>query len=75
MEDMIKRLKKWAFSLQGKFIIVASTCIFIFTTAGSFFIISREESLYKRDIVNQGNVRYCQLFCVNLIKGQIGPHL
>ena len=53
---MIEKLRKWVFSLQGKFIIVASTCIFIFTTVGSFLIISREESLYKRDIVNQGNV-------------------
>lgn len=56
MGKMLKKLKKWAFSLQGKFIIVASTCIFIFTTVGSFLIISREESLYKRDIINQGNV-------------------
>lgn len=56
MKQIIKKLRKWAFSLQGKFIIVASTCIFIFTTVGSFLLISREESLYKRDIVNQGNV-------------------
>ena len=56
MKQIIKKLRKWAFSLQGKFIIVASTCIFIFTTVGSFLLISRAESLYKRDIVNQGNV-------------------
>lgn len=56
MKQIIKKLRKWVFSLQGKFIIVASTCIFIFTTVGSFLLISREESLYKRDIVNQGNV-------------------
>ncbi|MBT9537348.1 MAG: HAMP domain-containing protein, partial [Nitrospirae bacterium] len=53
---MIEKLRKWVFSLQGKFIIVASTCIFIFTTVGSFLLISREESLYKRDILNQGSV-------------------
>ena len=53
---MIEKLRKWVFSLQGKFIIVAFTCIFIFTTVGSFLLISREESLYKRDIVNQGSV-------------------
>ena len=56
MKQIIKKFRKLAFTLQCKFIIVASTCIFIFTTAGSFLIISREESLYKRDIVNQGNV-------------------
>ena len=56
MKSIIEKFRKLAFSLQCKFIIVASTCIFIFTTAGSFLIISREESLYKRDIVNQGSV-------------------
>ncbi|RJQ42093.1 MAG: HAMP domain-containing protein [Nitrospiraceae bacterium] len=56
MKQIIKKLRKWVFSLQGKFIIVASTCIFIFTSVGSFLIISREESLYKRDILNQGSV-------------------
>ncbi len=53
---MIKRLKKWVFSLQGKFIIVASLCILVFTTIGSFIIISREENLYRKDIINQGKV-------------------
>lgn len=56
MEQIIKKLRKWAFSLQGKFIIVASTCILIFSTVGSFLMISREESVSKRDMVNQGNV-------------------
>ncbi len=56
MKSIIEKFRKLAFSLQCKFIIVASTCIFIFTTVGSFLLISREESLYKRDIVNQGNV-------------------
>ncbi|MEW6409563.1 MAG: hypothetical protein AB1488_05560, partial [Nitrospirota bacterium] len=53
---MVEKLKKWIFSLQGKFILVASVCIFIFTTIGIFFILSREEKLYKQDIINQGNV-------------------
>lgn len=53
---MIEKLKKWTFSLQGKFILVASACIFIFTTIGSLIIISREEDLYRKDLVNQGNV-------------------
>lgn len=53
---MIKRLKKWVFSLQGKFILVASVCILIFTVAGGFIILSREENLYKQDITNQGKL-------------------
>lgn len=53
---MVKKSKKWIFSLQGKFIITASFCIFIFTTIGSFVILSREEELYKQDIMNQGKV-------------------
>lgn len=53
---MVKKSKKWIFSLQGKFIITASFCIFIFTTIGSFVILSREEELYRQDIMNQGKV-------------------
>ncbi|RJQ52155.1 MAG: HAMP domain-containing protein [Nitrospiraceae bacterium] len=53
---MAGKFKKWVFSLQGKFIITASFCILIFTTIGSFVILSREEELYKQDIMNQGKV-------------------
>jgi signal transduction histidine kinase len=53
---MFEKVKKWVFSLQGKFILVASLCILIFTTVGSFIILSREKNLYKQDIVNQGKV-------------------
>jgi hypothetical protein len=53
---MIKRLKKWIFSLQGKFIIVASICLLVFTTTGSFLILSREKNLYMKDIINQGKM-------------------
>lgn len=53
---MGKKFKKWVFSLQGKFIITASFCIFVFTTIGSFVILSREEELYRQDIMNQGKV-------------------
>jgi signal transduction histidine kinase len=53
---MFERLKKWIFSLQGKFILVASMCILVFTTIGSFVILSREENLYRQDITNQGSV-------------------
>ncbi|MDA8089151.1 MAG: ATP-binding protein [Nitrospiraceae bacterium] len=42
------------FSLQGKFILVASFCIFVFALIGSLVIISREERMYRQDIVNQG---------------------
>src|SRR4030067_3833915 len=50
---MIERLKKWVFSLQGKFILVAASCIFVFTTSGSFMILSRGENLYVQDMKNQ----------------------
>ena len=53
---MFEKLKRWIFSLQGKFILVASACIFIFTTIGSLIILSREERLYRQDLINQGNV-------------------
>ncbi|MEW6410191.1 MAG: ATP-binding protein [Nitrospirota bacterium] len=53
---MIEKLKKWVFSLQGKFIIVASVCILVFTIIGSVIILSREEDLYRQDIMNQGKV-------------------
>ena len=52
----IEKIRVWIFSLQGKFFIVASLCIIIFTTIGSFIIISREEKLYHQDIENQGKV-------------------
>ena len=56
MRTVGQKLKELVFSLQGKFIIVTSLCIFIFAIAGSFAILSREERLYKQDIINQGNV-------------------
>lgn len=53
---MTKKLKRWVFSLQGKFILVASMCLLVFTTTGSFLILSREKNLYMQDIINQGRV-------------------
>lgn len=53
---MIKKLKKWVFSLQGKFILVTSMCLLVFTTTGSFLILSREKNLYMQDITNQGKI-------------------
>ncbi|MBI3592734.1 MAG: HAMP domain-containing protein, partial [Nitrospirae bacterium] len=53
---MIERFRKWVFSLQGKFILVASMCILIFTAIGSSIILSREEKLYKQDMTNQCKV-------------------
>ncbi|MBI5212883.1 MAG: HAMP domain-containing protein [Nitrospirae bacterium] len=53
---MIERLRRWIFSLQGKFILVASFCIFVFTLTGSLIIISREEKLYRQDFINQTKV-------------------
>lgn len=48
--------QQWLFSLQGKFIMVASVCAIFFTTAGGLMIISRDEALYRQDLVNQGKV-------------------
>ncbi len=56
MTTLLRKCKAWVFSLQGKFILVASFCIFIFSLIGSFIIISREESLYRKDMVNQCKV-------------------
>lgn len=53
---MMKKLKKWIFSLQGKFILVASMCLLVFTATGSFLILSREKNLYMQDITNQGKI-------------------
>ncbi|MBI5410028.1 MAG: hypothetical protein HZA14_11735, partial [Nitrospirae bacterium] len=53
---MFRKFGKWAFSLQGKFILVASVCLVAFTVIGSFLILSREKKLYMKDIINQGNV-------------------
>ncbi|MCL4456451.1 MAG: ATP-binding protein [Nitrospirae bacterium] len=53
---MMERLRKWMFSLQGKFILVASFCIFVFTLTGSLIIISREGKLYRQDFINQAKV-------------------
>ncbi|HAK88944.1 MAG: hypothetical protein A2077_04165 [Nitrospirae bacterium GWC2_46_6] len=53
---MIERFRRWIFSLQGKFILVASFCIFVFTLTGSLIIISREERLYRQDFINQAKV-------------------
>jgi signal transduction histidine kinase len=54
VKTIFQKIKVWIFSLQGKFILVASFCIFVFTLTGSFAIISREERLYRQDIINQG---------------------
>ena len=51
---MIEKLKKWVFSLQGKFILVAFLCILVFTMIGSLILMSREKASFKMDIENQG---------------------
>lgn len=56
MKGSFGKLREWGFSLQGKFIIAAFMCILVFTTIGSFLIISREEKLYRQDIINQAKV-------------------
>jgi len=56
VKSFLRKFAEWGFSLQGKFIVAAFMCILIFTIIGSFFIISREERLYRQDIINQGKV-------------------
>lgn len=56
MKRRLRQIREWLFSLQGKFIMVASVCAILFTTAGGLIIISREEALYRQDLVNQGKV-------------------
>jgi len=64
-----ERLKAWIFSLQGKFIIVASALIILFTVVGSLLVISREEKLYREDLENQGRVlaEICRLMLTNVM--------
>jgi signal transduction histidine kinase len=56
MNAVIGKLQQWIFSLQGKFILVAFVCILIFTTIGNFIVLSREEKLYRQDIIHQGKI-------------------
>lgn len=66
---MIKKLRKWIFSLQGKFIIVAFLCIMTFTTIGTFLLLSREKKLYEQDLINQGKAlaQISQLMLTNVM--------
>lgn len=56
MKRRLQQIREWLFSLQGKFIMVASVCTILFTIAGGLIIISRDETLYRQDLVNQGKV-------------------
>ncbi len=56
MKQRIRHVLTWLFSLQGKFIVTASVCSILFTTAGGLIIISRDAALYRQNIVNQGKV-------------------
>lgn len=44
----------WLFTLQGKFIVTASVCSILFTTAGGLIIISRDVAQYRQNSINQG---------------------
>lgn len=52
----VDQLKTWVFSLRGKFIIVASVCIFVFASLGSVAILSKGAKLYKQGMANQCRV-------------------
>ena len=56
MKQHLRQAVNWLFTLQGKFIITASVCSILFTTAGGLIIISRDAALYRQNIVNQGKV-------------------
>jgi len=56
LSDLPDKARRWVYSLQGKFILVAFMCILIFTSIGSLILVSREEALYKQDLENQGKV-------------------
>ena len=56
MRQLVKQAIAWLFSLQGKFIVTASVCSILFTTAGGLIIISRDAALYRQNILNQGKV-------------------
>ena len=56
MKQHLWQAVNWLFTLQGKFIITASVCSILFTTAGGLIIISRDAALYRQNIVNQGKV-------------------
>ncbi|BCO08041.1 two-component sensor histidine kinase [Desulfolithobacter dissulfuricans] len=42
--------------VQGKFVLIASLCIFIFAGFGGYLIIKREEKLYTEDTIHQAKI-------------------
>lgn len=56
MKQYFRKVVAWLFTLQGKFIVTASVCSVLFTTAGGLIIISRDTELYRQNIINQGKV-------------------
>jgi len=69
LRDLPDKASRWAYSLQGKFILVTFMCIMIFTSIGSLILVSREEALYKQDIENQGKalVQISRLMVTNVM--------
>jgi len=51
---LFRRAVAWLFTLQGKFIIAASVCSILFTTAGGLIIISRDVAQYRQNSISQG---------------------
>lgn len=47
---------KFFLSVQGKFIIIASLCIFLFAGIFGYLIISREKKLYTEDAIHQAKI-------------------
>ena len=50
---ILRKLRGWLFSLEGKFMLTAVLCIAIFSAATGFTILSREEQLYRTDSFHQ----------------------
>jgi len=69
MRDLPDKFRRWIYSLQGKFILVAFVCILVFTSIGSLILVSREEALYRQDLENQGKalVQISRLMVTNVM--------
>ncbi len=49
----LEAIRSWIFSLEGKFILAAAFSISVIATTSGYFIIHREEVLYKTDAMHQ----------------------
>jgi len=50
---VLRKLRGWLFSLEGKFILSAVLCIALISAVAGFIILDREEELYRVDSLHQ----------------------